>query len=242
MKQIHKIIEPDTLALVWQAINCERRKRFVVGKITRTRDGAILEYLNNSDVDEARSLGFQGYPAFPNLNKVYTDSVMDSYVRRLPPRSRRDFSKYLAFHGISPDIEISDFALLGYTGAKLPHDGFSFVHPFDTDEDFEFVIEVAGFRHRNGVHLDDFEIGMNTIFQPETDNPKDPNAIKILVDNKHIGYVDRGRNMQVKKWMEQDRNIKAQIFRFNGTEERPLVYLILSVSAVLEETESQRDL
>ncbi|MEX0780334.1 MAG: HIRAN domain-containing protein [Balneolales bacterium] len=234
MRPIHKIIEPDTLALVWQAIDSERRKRFVVGKITRTPDGAILEYLSNSDVEEARNLGFQGYPAFPRLTKKYSDSVMNSFVRRLPPRSRRDFSKYLGFHGISTDVEISDFALLGYTGAKLPHDGFSFVHPFDTDEDFEFVIEVAGFRHRDNIHLDDLEIGMQAFFQPEPDNPKDPNAIKIVVENKHIGYVDRGRNLQVKQWMAQDRSIKAQIFRFNGTEKRPLVYLILIVSAVLE--------
>lgn len=30
-------------------------------------------------------------------------------------------------------------------------------------------------------------------FEPEPDNPHDPNALKVLVDGEHVGYVPRGR-------------------------------------------------
>lgn len=44
--------------------------------------------------------------------------------------------------------QLRDFALLGYSGAKLPNDGFELVHPFgDPPHAFEVLVEVVNFRH-----------------------------------------------------------------------------------------------
>jgi len=61
---------------------------------------------------------------------------------------------------LKPDIHLSNFALLGYPGAKLPSDGFSIIHPFnDAKSEVELILEAAGFRHiqknHDNIHIDD---------------------------------------------------------------------------------------
>ena len=48
---------------------------------------------------------------------------------------------------------------------------------------------------------------------PEPDNPEDPNAIKVLVDGVHVGYLKAGSCARVHKMIREDRieKIEAQI-------------------------------
>lgn len=39
---------------------------------------------------------------------------------------------------------------------------------------------------------------------PETDNPEDPNAIKVVVDGQHIGYIKKGSCAHVRKIIQDD--------------------------------------
>lgn len=41
------------------------------------------------------------------------------------------------------------------------------------------------------------------VFEP--DNPKDPNAIKVVVDGEHVGYIKSGSTARVKNLMKSDR-------------------------------------
>lgn len=45
---------------------------------------------------------------------------------------------------------------------------------------------------------------------PEPDNPNDPNAIKVLVNDEHIGYIKSGRCAHVKKLLAEDRIVKIR--------------------------------
>lgn len=45
--------------------------------------------------------------------------------------------------------------------------------------------------------------------QPEPDHPKDPNAIKVLIDDKHVGYIKEGSCKHLLNVMEQDRFLGA---------------------------------
>ena len=49
---------------------------------------------------------------------------------------------------------------------------------------------------------------------PEPDNPKDPNAIKVVVDGVHVGYIKAGSCARVHKMIREDRieKIEARIF------------------------------
>src|SRR3990167_8972072 len=125
MRFIEHIIEPTKLLLAWQSSDEKHRTRYIVAELTSTRDDVELVYLpETKDFIEAQKHGFKDYPAFQDINKTH-HHVLDAFMRRLPPRKRGDFSQYLESLRLKPDTKMSDFALLGYSGAKLLSDGFS---------------------------------------------------------------------------------------------------------------------
>ncbi len=148
MRHIEHIVEPDRLLLSWQ--NPSERLRMFVAELIRNGDEADLVYLKErEDFSKAQSLGFNGYPGFDieiNIHK----NVLTSFMKRLPPRSRGDFGRFLDALRIKPEAKdrISDFALLGYSGAKLPDDDFTVIHPFENASvPFEFMLPVEGYRY-----------------------------------------------------------------------------------------------
>jgi hypothetical protein len=230
MNLITRIIEPQRLFLVWQGPG--GGSRYIVGELRRTDHAIELHYLTQSDdFKMAEQNGFEGYPAFPKASRVYKDGVIETLVLRLPPRERTDFDKYLESIRISPTLatQISDFALLGYSGAKLPSDGFSIVHPFeDVEEPCELLTEVAGFRYYEGMQMQ-LSIGMKASLQPEPDNRFDPLAIMVLVKGIKIGYIGRGLLRTFHQWLKNESEITAIIEKMNGRPERPSVMLFISV-------------
>lgn len=149
MNQIEHIIEPTRLWLVWQPgeVDSQSRRRHIVGEIVKSGDDIFLQYLTDTeDFKSAIEVGFVGYPAFKLGETVHRIGVPDAFMRRLPPRKRDDFHEYLERYRLPKDFSGSDMALLGYTGAKLPGDGFEiYADLADASVPFEIVLEVAGF-------------------------------------------------------------------------------------------------
>ncbi|MCK9615327.1 MAG: hypothetical protein M0R48_07485, partial [Candidatus Omnitrophica bacterium] len=156
MNYIKHICEPEKLLLCWQAPN--DGSRYVVAELYRSPEGKYaLKYLKDTaDFKEAQKLGFTMYPAFRDREALHDSGVLESFIGRIPPRSRNDFKEYLQNFRIHESVatSVSDFALLGYTGAKLPSDGFSIINPL---ENFcipgEFLIELVGTRY-----IEDFDL------------------------------------------------------------------------------------
>lgn len=46
---------------------------------------------------------------------------------------------------------------------------------------------------------------MNVELVPEPENPQDPNAIKVIVDNVHVGYIKREANSHINQLISEDR-------------------------------------
>lgn len=233
---IEHIVEPRRLLLAWQAPEGKLRTRYNVAELVRpdieNDESVVLRYLRDSeDFRKATELGFEGHPAFKKVDKEYSDGVVDAFMRRLPPRTRTDFSKYLELLCIRPNTKISNFALLGYSGAKLPSDGFSIVHPFDeVNGPCEFLMEVAGFRYVTNVKVSDIRVGAPVSFEEESDNKVDRRAVRIVLDGKRIGYVNRGQLDAFHRWLSGHR-LQGTIERTNGTIDRPIVYVFVKVLA-----------
>ncbi len=131
MRYIEHIVEPDRLLLSWQTSS--ERLRMLVAELIRNGNDADLVYLKESeDFLKVQSLEFEGYPGFV-IEKDIHKNVLTSFMKRLPPRSRGDFGRFLDALRIKTEAkdEISDFALLGYSGAKLPDDDFTVIHIFE---------------------------------------------------------------------------------------------------------------
>ena len=227
MNRIEHIINPSRLLLVWQAPDGKSRTRHIVGELFQREGEVVFRYLpETEEFQKASAEGFVCYPAFRKIGQEYTQGVLDSFLRRLPPRKRGDFDKYLEQWRLAPNIDISDFALLGHTGAKLPNDGFSLINPFDgIKPPHEFYIEVAGFRYyQENISIDDIAVGMKAIFIAEPDNEYDSNAVRIEVLGEKIGYVNKAQSKAFSQWLAYCA-IDAYIERKNGTSERPLIYV-----------------
>lgn len=230
MNFITHIIEPQRLYLVWQGPEGGDRSRRIIAELLRTNHDVELRYLTGSeDFRKARESGFEGYPAFPKTERVYKEGVIETFLLRLPPRERSDFNKYLESLRISPSAGVSDFALLGYSAAKLPSDGFSIIHPFDqVDEPCELLTEVAGFRYYDGMSME-LTVGMSATLQPEPGNIYDPHAIMVFVNGKKIGYIGRGLLNAFHRWLSKKSRISAVVEKMNGRPERPIIMLFIAV-------------
>ncbi|HEG43553.1 MAG TPA: hypothetical protein ENH94_05845 [Phycisphaerales bacterium] len=231
MRYIEHIVEPDRLLLSWQSPN-DRLRKFVA-ELIRTGDDANLVYLKGSeDFSKAQNLGFNEYPGFAVEKEVH-ENVLGSFMKRLPPRSRGDFDRFLKALRIKPEAkdEISDFALLGYSGAKLPDDDYTIIHPFgNASPPFELMLPVEGYRHyQEQLPLAGLSESMQAVFEADPDNEFDPKAIKIIINNVTIGYVCRGLTGSFHKWMDAGLAISAYVERINGTVERPKVFLYVSI-------------
>ncbi len=233
MKYINHLIEPNRLLLSWQAQDSKNRSRYIVGELVRDGETVVLNYFEDtSEFCDAREHGFTGYPAFQvKPGAIYSNQVVEAFSRRLPPRSRSDYHRYLKLHGINPDTPISDFALLGYTGAKLPNDGFELVHTFDTTEGiFELIVEIAGFRHKSEIISENIQLGDEVSFVAEPENQYDAHAIRIEKEGKTLGYIDRSRLKLFHKHFNAGSNIRGEVIRKNGTLDRPLIYIYVNIT------------
>ncbi len=228
MNFIEHVLEPKRLLLVWQGPEgSSRRTRCAVAELVRQSDDQVrFQYLvETTDFKNALAEGFVNFPAFRKVDQTYDLGVVDTFIRRLPPSSRGDYAQYLEQFRLRPGTKISEFALLAYTGAKLPSDGFSIINPLDdVSQAGELLIEVAGFRHVAKISLDSLRPGDAVQFEPEPGNLHDPNAMAVLAHGHKIGYVPRQQVRAVRKLYEAG-SLSAQVERLNGSSERPLVYL-----------------
>lgn len=229
MHLIEHTFSPTRLLLVWQAPEGNGRDSVpcVIGEL-RNQDGAVSFrcLTDNDDFHRAVSLGFICYPAFRKLHaEAYTGGTMDSFLRRLPSRSRGDFAQFFERWRLPATAStLSDFALLAYAGAKLPSDGFSVVWLLDEVAPLDEVLpEVAGFRSQN-IDLSTVTVDAPVRFVLEPENAYDKKAIRMAVGPRQIGYVRRTQRDAVANWLVYY-HIEAFVVRFNGTPERPIIYV-----------------
>jgi hypothetical protein len=226
---LQHIVEPVALLLTWQPAidSAGSRLRRVVARIDRCDglESAAFKYLTDTDeFREATEAGFQGFPPVHLGSEVVTVGVLDALLRRLPPRNRGDFARYLAQHRLPSPFPYSDFALLGYTGARLPSDGFGLVpiFPADLAGPLDLAIEVAGVRHTFKGAITALEPGDEVHFVLDTKNPVDLDAVQVLWRGQPLGHVNRHLRHQFAHWL-RERSVTGSVDRINGTSARPFV-------------------
>lgn len=226
MNTIEHIREPRRLLLIWQATE-GKRLRHAVAELVRPETGPVrLRYLTDTpDYQAASSEGFFNFPAFRKPTQAYNLGVVETFMRRLPPRTRGDYAQYLEKFRLRPETSISDFALLAYTGAKLPSDGFSILDPLeDVTAPCEILLEVAGFRHVADITPAEVSEGQAVRFVAEPDNTTDAQAVAIYLGEAKIGYVPCQQAPAIKHLVKAGA-IEAVVERVNGQPERPVIHL-----------------
>jgi hypothetical protein len=234
--RLRNIVEPEALLLTWQPPEeaLADRTRRVVARIEPDHTGQLtFEYLRGADdFLKAREAGFQGFPLISMQSERVSEGVLEALMRRLPPRRRDDFDKYLDQHRLPSPFAFSDLALLGHTGARLPSDGFSLVPVFPSAHTgpCDFIVEVAGLRHVFTGDVSSIRLGDAVSIRAEPDNAIDARAVAIVWQGKPIGYVSRVLQGPFTDWL-LSRQSTAQVTRVNGKPSRPLVYVAIRISA-----------
>ena len=236
---IERVSEPRVLFLAWQAPDhLKERFRWAIGTLEVRERGFALRYFQAPEfsahnphrtLEQLAELGYRGYPGYPLSDKEYTQGVFEALLRRLPPRSRPDFEAYRRQFRLSPSLQLTDYALLAITEAKLPSDGFSVVDPLDpAAESCDLMLEVAGYRYYCSKDSGGEKVGDSIAIQREPGNQFDPNAIQICAGSRRIGYINRLQAPTFVRWLE-NRRVTGVIERLNGNAERPRAFIFVKV-------------
>ena len=235
MSPLRHLVEPLRLLMTWQPSDegAPVRTRRVVGEVVPdlVTGEVVFRYLKGTeDFKAAEYAGFKGFPAFRLEDAEIRHGVLESLMRRLPPRNREDFADYLQLHGLAAPFMLSDVALLGYTGARLPSDGFALVPEFPPDaHPCDYVMEVVGTRYVLQSTLSDLRPGDPVTIQPDPGNEVESDALAVLHHGRRIGYVNRALKGMFHRWMQTGR-MTATIERQNGKPHRPLVFVRVSLA------------
>jgi hypothetical protein len=73
------------------------------------------------------------------------------------------------------------------------------------ENQFYSTFYIAGFTYWNGLEVfDDLKIGTQLRLEVEPSNGHDPNAVKILYKETMLGYIPRGENEEISKFLQLD--------------------------------------
>ena len=116
--------------LIWKDV--QKRRRYKVGILSYQESKYIFRYVN-PELDDAKKVGFDFFPGFEDLSKVYESSEMFSSIEnRLPNVNRPDYLDILNVYNLNQNSTKWD--ILVSTKGRLITDNYEFVKPFDYNE------------------------------------------------------------------------------------------------------------
>ena len=229
---VENIVEPKELFLMWKANSGRRHK---VGVLTP--DQFTYLPLDSPEIVDALQDGFEEFPAF-DITKHVHDNPLPVFMRRCPPTDRRDFDAYLQAFSLDPNSaavkKMSNFTLLGYTGAYVHGNPFHLLNPFSgIATAFEFVMQIAGAHHNYFKTHDDTNL-LGQLLQAalERDNVNDPFAVKLCLNGEPFGYIQRGLNHSFGEWVASNRLESIRLSRVNGSVDHRYAYAFVRVKAL----------
>lgn len=65
------------------------------------------------------------------------------------------------------------------------------------------TFHIAGFTYWDGLEVfDELTVGTELVLEAEPTNGHDPNAVKILLEDTMLGYIPRGENEEISKFLQ----------------------------------------
>lgn len=214
-------LDTDKIYLTWR--KDVDRPRHIIGILQRDNKEYSFMYSEKNVAIAAQEDAFTYYPAFNEVDKVYTDNVLEVFKRRLLNPQRRDYDDFLNYWG-AIGYKDDTFALLGLTGAKLLTDNFEFIAPhyeyparFNTDVSWlntksQYVVDSIR-------KLSNIEVEEKISLEPEPDNSYDQKAVKVLFEKETLGYLKSIHCENVFDAISKGKPVKQQVANIikNGT-------------------------
>lgn len=165
-------------------------RRIIVGVIRRDSAlGVQFRYLKRG-VEAARKDGFTCYTDFPDISKVYSENVLESFGQRLINTGRADVQRFFDFWCVDSTLKEDKFYMLAQTQGILSTDNFEFLAVFYPTEETLFISEISGLS-KSKLAPGTIEDGELLTWELDSKNDFDKYAVKVLKDGKLIGYVKK---------------------------------------------------
>lgn len=209
--------EAPALFVTWQ--DQVSRRIFPVGRLVTLEGGAGYEFAYIAAAREAEECGFAGFPAFPELERVYRSAELPAFFRnRLLQPGRLDYPQYLQELG----LEISTATpveILGRSGGRRVTDRLEvFAELIPVGDRLEGHFFVRGMRHVEGAEdaALQLEAGDRLRLVHEPSNAVNPSAhLVICHDGSRVGYVPDYLVDDIKDLLERDESLRVEVVRVN---------------------------
>lgn len=208
----------DEMWLVWKEPESRRRYKIGILIYDEVKNFFMFKYVN-PEFNAAKECGFQYFPGFYDINKVYESSDLFANIEtRLPNPSRTDYLEILNSYNLEKDS--SKFEILKATRGRLITDNYEFVPAFDkTKIEFDlagtrYCPEVKKCKNKGIMHIND-----KLLLKLDPNNIADSNAIKVFLKKDgreyHLGYVPRYYTKELTELLKNNVEYSAMIKSLN---------------------------
>lgn len=174
--------------LSWR--ECLGKRRHIVGVLKRNATlGVRFSYIKNG-VDAAKKDGFSPYTEFPDVDKEYTENVLEVFGQRIMKSERSDISDFYDFWEIDTKFKEDKFYLLAHTQGLNPADNFEFLADYNPNKNLRFLTDLASLSTLK-LPADTVKTGDTLTYKLESDNVFDDKAVKVFKGDKEVGYIKK---------------------------------------------------
>jgi hypothetical protein len=169
----------------------------------------------------AQQEGFSPYVEFPDIEKQYSDNVLEIFGQRLMKTERSDIQTFFDFWEIKPEYKNDKYYLLAHTQGMVPTDNFEFLADYKPRKGLSFVTDLASVRLRN-LEPGSIKPGDKLTLELEPCNEFDKYAVKVFKDQTQIGYIkkihsrvfykSRGKNLKLSVKAVDQNGLVSRIF------------------------------
>jgi hypothetical protein len=164
------------------------KRRHIVGVLKRNATlGVRFSYIKYGVV-EAKKNGFSPYTEFPDIDKEYTENVLDVFSQRIMKSERSDISDFYDFWEIDTRKKADKFYLLAHTQGLNPADNFEFLADFNPSKSLRFLTDIASLSTLN-LPANTVKAGDILTYQLESENEYDDKAVKVFKGDIEVGYI-----------------------------------------------------
>ena len=204
--------------VIWQ--DKETRSLIHVGWLEFSGDQYAFSY-----TDEARSHArFQPFPTLPVYDKTYRSrDLFPFFAIRLTSTADPNYDAVLNAVGLTR-VDATPTELLARTPTESPHDTIQVIpEPTEMpDGTLVHLFLVSGSRYADpqdlqiSRHISNLAKGTPIKVVPDPHNPKNPAALQLVADGRHVGWVPNYLLPEVHRHINSNRSISFAVARANG--------------------------
>lgn len=191
-------------------------RRHIIGVIkSSVIKGVTFQYLSKG-IERAKKEGFSPYTEFPELDRTYSENVLEVFGQRIVKPERQDISSFLDFWEIDHKFKEDKLYLLAHTMGLVPTDNFEFLADYHPIRSLRFITDLASVSYLN-LPTDKIQVGDILSYRREIKNEHDKYAIKVFKSDQELGYIKKIHSKVFYSKQGERLKIKVKAIDKNGT-------------------------